>query len=75
MLELLIGVPYSKILYESPHRLLTLLEELNRINQGVDVAVCRELTKKFEEVLRGTPSELMEHFQKQTPRGEFVIIL
>jgi 16S rRNA (cytidine1402-2'-O)-methyltransferase len=63
------------ILYESPHRLLRTLRELLACAGDRRVAVCRELTKLFEEILRGQLSEAIAHFEKREPRGEFVIVL
>lgn len=63
------------ILYESPHRLLKLLESIQMESPRRTISVSRELTKKFEETLFGTAGELAEHFIKSEPRGEFVVIL
>lgn len=64
------------ILYESPHRVKTLLQDIAQI-YGPDTGLCigRELTKKFEEFLRGTADDLMLHFQNNPPRGEMVILI
>ena len=63
------------VLYEAPHRITSTLEDLQRAVGERSVAVGRELTKKFEEVVRGTVREVLEHFQKSRPRGEMVIVL
>jgi len=63
------------ILYESCHRLLATLEDIDAIFGKRDTVCARELTKKFEEIKRGTARALREHFQGSRPRGEFVIIL
>lgn len=63
------------IFYESPHHLVRTLEELNELIPERRLAVCRELTKVYEEVLRYTVSEALEYFISHRPRGEFVIIL
>ncbi|MBL7995736.1 16S rRNA (cytidine(1402)-2'-O)-methyltransferase [bacterium] len=63
------------ILYESPHRVLKTLAEIQEYLGERHVVIARELTKKFEEVLQGTPSELKAHFEKLEPRGEFVILI
>ena len=64
------------ILYEAPHRILRTLEDLISIGLGDRMtAVCRELTKKYEEVLRVTVSEAREHFLLTPPRGEFVLVV
>jgi len=67
---------HTFILYEAPHRILRTLEDLTSLGLGArDTAICRELTKKYEEVLRMTVSEAVEYFQKTTPRGEFVLVV
>jgi len=64
------------ILYESPFRLLKTLGELSEaFGQERQCAVARELTKIYEETLRGSFRELADHFRTNTPRGEFVIIV
>lgn len=64
------------VLYEAPHRLLKLIDELNKFGFGnCKVAFCRELTKKFEEVIRIRVCESKEFFEKKEPRGEFVVCL
>lgn len=63
------------IFYESPHRILKSLEDLQEVLPDHTVVVCREITKKFEEVKTGKPAELLVHFSKSTPKGEFVLLL
>jgi len=63
------------VLYEAPHRLLNTLEEMTGIMERREVAVCRELTKKFEEVIRGTPGGLLEHFRQTAPKGEITLVV
>ena len=65
----------TMIFYESPHRLEDTLETMAEVFGERQMAATRELTKKFEEVLRGTPAELLSHFQENEIRGEFVLIL
>lgn len=76
MLAALKNEERSIIIFESPFRLLKTLEEIRQI-MGEDrpIAVCRELTKKFEEVVRGTVSEVADKFRDATVRGEIVIIV
>ncbi len=62
------------IFYESPHRIVKTLFDLNDILSDPLVVVARELTKKFEEIRTGKSSELIKHFQKSTPKGEFVVL-
>jgi len=68
----------TSIFYESPHRILKTLESLkNHLTLGRNVVICRELTKIFEEVIRGTPDEILIYFDehKEKVRGEFVVIV
>ncbi len=63
------------VLYESPHRLLKTLNELLEYCGDRNAAVGRELTKKFEEIQRGSLSMLIAYFSERQIRGEFVIVL
>ncbi|MBI4398085.1 MAG: 16S rRNA (cytidine(1402)-2'-O)-methyltransferase [Candidatus Omnitrophica bacterium] len=66
----------TMVLYESPYHVIKLLENLREILGGERaVVIARELTKLHEEFVRGTVGELIEKFSKQTPRGEFVVII
>ncbi|MBI4970682.1 MAG: 16S rRNA (cytidine(1402)-2'-O)-methyltransferase [Candidatus Omnitrophica bacterium] len=66
----------TQILYESPYHVTKLLESLKEIfGGGRPLVIGRELTKIHEEFLRGTVDELIAHFSKVTPRGEFVVII
>lgn len=63
------------ILYESTYRIVKLLEELKEYMPLRQIVVCRELTKKFEDIWRGTPMELLENINEKTNKGEFVVII
>lgn len=63
------------ILYESPHRLVKHLTMMLEVWGDRKMALARELTKRFEEVRRGTISEIVEHYQGVRPKGEFVLII
>jgi len=63
------------VLYESPYRLEKLLGELNETFPGRQVVLARELTKRFEEFLRGTPAQLLELVQARSLKGEFVVLI
>jgi len=63
------------VLYESPYRVEKLLGELNEVFPGRTVVLARELTKKFEEFLRGTPAELLALLKSRSMRGEFVVLI
>ncbi len=68
--------PRTIILYESPHRLVKSLKELGQhLGEDRHVAVCRELTKMFEETRRGTLAELAAHYEATPPKGEIVIVI
>jgi len=61
------------IFYESPHRLLKALEDIKAVLNDPTIVVVREITKKFEETRTAPAGEMIEHFSKQRPQGEFVI--
>lgn len=64
------------ILYESPHRLERSLRELaEHCGPERPAAVCRELTKMFEETRRGTLAELAAHYAAHPPKGEIVLVI
>lgn len=62
------------IFYESPHRILKTLEAIQETLGDIDIVVARELTKKFEEVLRDKVSQIHSHFSNKKILGEFVIL-
>jgi len=73
-LQKIAGEDRAVVLYESPHRLQKTLKELaEALGEDRQVAVARELTKRHEEIFRGSLKEAAEHFER--PRGEFVIVL
>lgn len=63
------------VLYESPHRIARTLRDLQQSLGDRQIALSREITKKFEEHLRGPLSGLSAHFTSHAPRGEFVITI
>ena len=64
------------VFYESPHKIVKTLSQLQEFVGGDRrLSVSRELSKKFEETVRGTVNELVLHFSKKAPKGEFVIVL
>jgi 16S rRNA (cytidine1402-2'-O)-methyltransferase len=62
------------IFYETTHRIVKVLTEMDELYGDVLVVIGRELTKAYEEFLRGSPKELLEHFRKKPPRGEMVVM-
>lgn len=65
----------TMIIFEAPHRLERTLKDLKEYLGDRQIAVCREITKIFEEARRGKISEMMTHFEKTKPRGEFVLVI
>jgi len=63
------------IFYESPHRLLSTLEDMLDILGDRNIAICRELTKLYEEIYRGTFESAINKFEEENIRGEFVIVV
>jgi 16S rRNA (cytidine1402-2'-O)-methyltransferase len=74
-LEALRSVPGTVALYESPYRIDKLLHELNEVFPNRPTVLARELTKRFEEFLRGTPSELLALLRHRSLKGEFVVLI
>lgn len=74
-LQALSGQTATLVFYESPFRVEKLLGELAEVIPGRNVVLARELTKKFEEFLRGNARELLEIARKRSLKGEFVVIV
>lgn len=68
--------PRTLVLYESPYRVVKCLEQIAEV-MGAErrVAVVREITKRFEQTVRGTVAEVIAHFKEHEPKGEFVIVV
>ena len=73
LLESVTDEPRSIVAFESPHRLLSTLKDIQEVAGERRLAICREMTKLHEEVFRGTASEAIEHFAK--PKGEFTLVI
>ncbi|WP_378951256.1 16S rRNA (cytidine(1402)-2'-O)-methyltransferase [Pelosinus sp. sgz500959] len=71
----LVNNPYTMVFYESPHHIKTTLSELSNALGERPAVAARELTKKFEEFIRGTLESLGTHFSQNDPRGEFTLIV
>lgn len=74
-LERLRRYPETLLIYEAPHRLTKTLEDMLEAWGDRRVAVARELTKRYEEFVRGTLSSVLVYFQETVIRGEFVIVV
>ena len=72
-LEGLAEAPHTLVVFEAPHRLKATLKDIQTVLGDREMSVCRELTKLYEEVFRGTASEALAHFSE--PRGEFVLVI
>ena len=69
------GVRATLVFYETAPRLADALAAIGDVLPGREVAVARELTKKFEECRTGTPAELIEHYAAHPPKGEIVLLV
>lgn len=72
--EEIVNSKHPVIFYESPHRIIKSLMELETMYENLPLVVCRELTKKFETIYRGTAKEILKKLEKSEIRGEFVVI-
>lgn len=75
LFETVRGYPFTLIFLETPHRLLASLADLLVVFGDRTIAVARELTKLHEEIVRSSISEALHHFEQQTPRGEFTLVV
>ena len=75
-LKLLAEEERTMVFYESPHRIIkTLSQFLEYFSEERKVSVSREISKMFEETIRGTTSEVLHYFEQKKPKGEFVIVV
>lgn len=74
-LEEVFAAPETLVAFESPRRVAASLAVLASVDPERPVAVCRELTKVHEEIVRGTAGELAERYGEQPPRGEVVLVV
>ncbi|MGI6345357.1 MAG: 16S rRNA (cytidine(1402)-2'-O)-methyltransferase [Bacillota bacterium] len=74
-LETFRSLPLTLVFYEAPHRLQGCLKDLLESLGDRQIAVARELTKQFEEVRRGSLSEMVRFYAEHEPRGEFVLVV
>ncbi len=73
--ELFENVKMTTVVYESPHRLIKTLKLMDEVIPSFDVVVCREMTKKFEEFIRGSASEVYSKLKDKKIKGEIVLVL
>jgi 16S rRNA (cytidine1402-2'-O)-methyltransferase len=73
--QLLLATSETLVAFESPRRLVATLTLLAGADAERQVAVCRELTKLHEEVRRGTAAQMLEHYEREAPRGEVVLVV
>lgn len=67
--------PCTLVCLETPHRIVESLQAIQEILGDRSIAVCRELTKLYEEVIRGRVSQAIDHFSLNEPRGEFTLVI
>ncbi len=70
-----VNLPYTLVFLETPHRLLESLADLEAILGDRPIAAARELTKVYEQIVRGSISQVRAHFAGNEPRGEFVLVV
>ncbi len=74
-LEQVAASPLTLVLYEAPHRLAATLRDMREVLGDRPIALCRELTKRFEEVWRGTIDDALRHLAEHAPRGEYTLVV
>ena len=75
-LKLLAEEERTMVFYESPHRIIKTLSQFSEyFSEERKVSVSREISKMFEETIRGTTSDILHHFEQKKPKGEFVIVV
>lgn len=75
LLEQIVSLPYTLIFFETPHRLLEALEDLESVLGDRPMCAAREISKVHEEFIRGRISQVRAHFTETAPRGEFVLVM
>ena len=75
MLKSLAQEKRTIVIFESPHRILRTLSDLKEYLGDRNIAVCREMTKIYEEALRFKISDAIKHFETKNPKGEFVLVI
>ena len=75
LLRKIAALPYTLVFLETPHRLISALQDLHIVLGDRSIAVARELTKLHEEIFRGRLSQALAHFGEQPPRGEITLVI
>lgn len=76
LLETYKDIKMTKVIYESPFRLLKLLEDVKKVwGDGKQVVVCREMTKKFEQVIKGKLVDVLSQLESKKIKGEIVVLI
>lgn len=69
-------IKYTVVIYEAPHRIIQTLQDFSQIGMGGrKISVCRELTKKYEEIIRTTVDGALKFFTEREPKGEFSLVI
>lgn len=74
-LTLFIGEPRTIVFFESPHRILKVLRDMQEVLGDTQVVIGREMTKVHEEFMRGTPEQLLHQFESRPPKGEMTVVV
>ena len=75
-IKAILAEPRTVVIYESPYRIVKFLQEFQELGGGERlISISREMSKKFEETLRGTAAELLQNFSRKEPIGEFVVVI
>jgi 16S rRNA (cytidine1402-2'-O)-methyltransferase len=75
-IKAILAEPKTVVIYESPYRIVKFIQEFKELGgENRKLSISREITKKFEETLRGTADKLITHFENKEPIGEFVVVI
>lgn len=75
VLESLAALPFTLVFFESPYRVLKSLADIQEVLGSRSMVIARELTKKFEEILRGNAGELLKRLENKTVKGEITLVI
>ena len=74
-LEAMKDATKTLVFYEAPHRITDMLVDVQKVFHDPEVVVAREVTKVYEEFIRGSASEVVEQLKRKTPKGEFTVLV